>query len=154
MAGFAIRITLSAASSALRSCASLGGLMAGLRWTCGGARDTSPDFGRTTVRVEYTVERGVITDIRLRVGPDVNFLHIAEHVRTVRIMQRYQGFSGRVRVLLERVGAWLKLHPDAPLGSRAFEARLELDKLPPIIEARARELADPNTSPARRAELA
>lgn len=117
-------------------------------------RDTSPDFGTTTVRVEYTVDtRGVITDIQLRVGRDVSFRHIAEHVRTIRSMQRYQGFSGRVRVLIDRVVAWLTLHPDAGPGTRAWEARLELEKLRPIVEARAREMADPATSATRRAEL-
>ena len=115
--------------------------------------DTSPDFGSRTVRVEYTVEGGVITDIRLRVGRRAGAREVAEHVRTIRSMQRYQGVGGRVRVLLERVTRWIGLHPGAELGSRAWEARLELEKLGPIIEARAREMADPATSPQRRAEL-
>lgn len=116
-------------------------------------RETSPDFGLTTVRVEYTFRNGVITDIQLRVGRNANFRHIAEHVRTVRAMQRYQGISGRVRLLREKVLAWFRLHPDVPPGSRAWEAWLELDKLPPIIEARARELGDPSTAPGRKDEL-
>jgi hypothetical protein len=117
-------------------------------------RDTSTDFGATTVRVEYSTDaHGVITDLQLRVGRRATARHIAEHVRTVRTMQRYQGLSGRVRILVERIGAWLRLHPEAGPGTRAWEAKLELEKLPSIIEARARELIDPATTAARRAEL-
>jgi hypothetical protein len=116
-------------------------------------RDTSPDFGRRSVHVEYTVDGGIITDIRLRVGPEATFREIAEHVATIRSMQRYQGLSGRVRALLDRITAWLTRNPGAGPGTRGWEARLELEKLPPIIEARAREMADPATAPARRAEL-
>lgn len=116
-------------------------------------RDTSPDFGRRGVHVEYTAEGGIITDISLRVGPEATFREIAEHVATIRSMQRYQGLSGRVRALLDRITAWLTRNPGAGPGTRAWEARLELEKLPPIIEARAREMADPATTRARRAEL-
>jgi len=116
-------------------------------------QDTSPGFGGHTVHVEYTAEGGIITDIRLRVGPDATFGEIAEHVTTIRSMQRYQGLAGHVRALLDRITAWLTRNPLAGPGSRAWEARLELEKLPPIIEARAREMADPAITPARRAEL-
>ena len=115
--------------------------------------DPSLGPGSTTVRVEYRIEDGVLADIQLRVGDGVGQRNIAEHVNTVRTMRRYQGFSGRVRVLMERVRAWFSAHPGAPIGSRAWEARLEVEKLPPIIEARARELADPETPAARREEL-
>ena len=76
-------------------------------------RDTSPDFGRRSVRVEYTVDGGIITDIRLRAGPEATFREIAEHVATIRSMQRYQGLSGRVRALLDRITTWLTRNPGA-----------------------------------------
>ena len=116
-------------------------------------RDPSTTFGARSVHVEYTMDGGVITEIHLLVGREVTFREIAEHVNTVRSMQRYQGLSGRVRILIERIGAWFTQNPTAGPGTRAFEARLELAKLPPIIEARAREMADPNTPADRRAAL-
>jgi hypothetical protein len=116
-------------------------------------REAGTHFGARSVHVEYTTTDGVISDIRLRVGREVTFRQIAEHVSTIRSMQRYQGLSGRARALIERITAWFVQNPRAGPGTRAWEARLELAKLPPIIEARAREMADPSTGPRRRAEL-
>ena len=112
-----------------------------------------PSLPEHSVRVEYVVENGLVTDISLRVGERATWRNVAEHVGTVRGMQRYQGFSGRVRTWLDRVHGWFTLNPTAPVGSRAWEARLELAKLPPIIEARVREYAHPDTPAERRAEL-
>ena len=115
--------------------------------------DSSSDFGAHSVHVEYTAEAGLIKDIRLRVGPEVKAKEIAEHVGTVTSMRRYEGLSGRLRALLERIRAWFKSNPMAGPGTRAWEARLELQKLPAIIESHAREMADPATLLERRAAL-
>lgn len=115
--------------------------------------DPSPDFPATSIHLEYTVVDGLITDIRLRVGRQARVSDLQAHVPTIRTMQTYQGLAGRVRVTLERVSSWLAGNPRAGPGTRAWEAKLELAKLRPMILARAAEFANPGTTPRRRAEL-
>jgi hypothetical protein len=106
------------------------------------------------VRVHYTHDaRGVITGIEVRVGRDAGVRHIEDHIPTIRVMQRYQGLTGRARALLRRANAWLTGHPGAGPGTRAWEARQEIEKLNGIIDSRARELESPTLTPERRAEI-
>ncbi|MFY0568239.1 DUF4157 domain-containing protein [Archangium lansingense] len=97
----------------------------------------------TTVRVNYTVdEKGVVTDIRIRAGEGASARDIELHTRTVRLMERYSGFSGQVRNYIERIGSFITGNARAVPGTRAWEAKLELDKLPDIIKDRAQRLTD------------
>ncbi len=54
-------------------------------------------------------------------------------------MNRYSGMSGRVRDLMRRIRSWFGGR-DPPIGSAAWEATLEVQKLPAIIEDRMRQL--------------
>jgi Flp pilus assembly protein TadG len=114
-----------------------------------------PNLTGSTVRAAYTYDaRGRITSIELHVGPDAQPRHIADHVATVRAMQRYRGLAGRARLLLERINAWIQGNPSVRPGSLAWETRREIEKLESIIQARARAMSGENLTSAQRAELA
>ncbi|WP_326695924.1 hypothetical protein OG909_32215 [Streptomyces sp. NBC_01754] len=105
-----------------------------------------------TVRVHYDIgPDGLLTDIRVAAGPSATPTDIRLHVPTARTMLRYNGLSGRVRRLLDQIREWIGLHGPPPVGTRAWEAHLEVRKLPRIIEDRVRALTD--ADPAARAEL-
>jgi hypothetical protein len=72
-------------------------------------------------------------------------------------MQKYQGFAGRVRQALGWVGKIVGLEVATPENRAQFEAKLEVEKLPKLIEAqleRMRKLDDPNARDLAEAELA
>ncbi len=52
----------------------------------------------------------------------------------------YSGFSGRIRLLKERIQNWISKNGTPPVGSRAWEAKLEVEKLPRIIDERLERL--------------
>ncbi|MEV5986317.1 hypothetical protein AB0L85_15005 [Streptomyces sp. NPDC052051] len=111
-----------------------------------------PDLPGRTVRVHYDIDdNGLISNVRMAVGPSATPADIQLHAPTARTMMRYGGLSGRVRQILRQVGEWVGVHGSPPVGSRAWEARLELRKLPDIIADRARTYAE--ADPAARAEL-
>jgi hypothetical protein len=56
-------------------------------------------------------------------------------------MQNYSGFSGRIRILKERIQNWISKNGEPPVGSRAWEAKLEVEKLPRIIDERLERLS-------------
>lgn len=91
---------------------------------------------RGDVMIQYEVGTlGGITNVRLVVGPDANLRMIMQHEPTLRAMQRYAGLTGSLHNLLDRVAAYRSGGGHIPLGSVAFEAHFELQKLPPIIES-------------------
>ncbi|NJO78628.1 MAG: hypothetical protein HC827_08900 [Cyanobacteria bacterium RM1_2_2] len=112
-----------------------------------------PTLTGNTVRVHYTRENGVITNIHMRVGPNATQRDIELHVQTARMMQRYSGFSGRIRMLKERIQNWVSRNGEPPVGSRAWEAQLEIDKLPRIIDDRLEQLSRGDLDPATEAAL-
>ncbi|NUQ23494.1 MAG: DUF4157 domain-containing protein [Saprospiraceae bacterium] len=96
-----------------------------------------PNLPSNTVQVHYDVDAsGLITNIHMRVGPDASALDIRQHVQTVRSMQQFSGLSGRLQSLQRRMHQWMGIHGEPPPGSVGFEARLELEKLPHIIQHR------------------
>lgn len=91
--------------------------------------------------------------VEIRVGPDVQPRHIADHVNTVRTLRAYQGLSGRVRLVLDKINAWIAGHPNVRPGSLAWETRREIEKLQAIVDARQRALNGANLTEAQRAAL-
>lgn len=85
------------------------------------------------VRIEWTPDQdGLVSKITIRVGPETTPRMLRLHVETVRTMQRYQGFSGRIR----RALTWIAdafghetLDPRKP----SFQTRLEIEKLSRIV---------------------
>lgn len=104
-----------------------------------------PNLSGRTVRVHYDLDaNGLVQRVFLRMGPGATALDISLHANTVKLMQRYSGFSGRVRQILDRVRQYVGLKGGLPVGSKAWEAHLEIEKLPRIIQARMKELQNTN----------
>src|SRR4029450_197588 len=77
-----------------------------------------PYIPHGTVRVEYELTLdGLISEVRMRIGSRATAADIAMHVPTVRAMQRYRGFSGRVRILLGQIKTYFPGAPPPPVGS-------------------------------------
>jgi hypothetical protein len=108
--------------------------------------------GTATVRVEYEQNplTREITEVRMVCGDHASPADIRAHVATARAMLRYKGLSGKVRLLLHDLGKLVGSKAPPP-GSRAWEAQLELNKLPAIILEKARQLQD--APPERRDQL-
>lgn len=96
-----------------------------------------PDLPARTVRVERSPVPHIVA------GPGARAADIRSHVETARNMLQLHGSFGRVRQLLDRFADWAFLHGEPPEGTRAWEARQELRKLPDIIDARMHEAAQP-----------
>nr|MDJ0718706.1 hypothetical protein [Prochloraceae cyanobacterium] len=106
-----------------------------------------PELPSKTVRVYYKPE------VYLKVGPDATPEDIKLHLSTVRTFRRYSGLVGKIRALIKRINDWITQNGEPPVGSRAWEAKLELEKLPQIIEARQALLASGELNPAATAKL-
>ena len=107
-----------------------------------------------TVRVHYDVDAdGLVRNIHIRIGPTASQVDIQLHVKTVRLMQRYTGVAGKVRNLLRRIRAFISRNGEPPVGSRAWEAKLEVEKLDRIIKERAGWLAKGDLDSRTRAKL-
>ena len=89
-----------------------------------------------TVQVHYESHEGVIVGVWVETGPLARAVDIQMHVGTIRSMRRLQGISGQVNRVLDRIRSWFGHYRPAP-GTRAFEAKLEVEKLPRIIEEQA-----------------
>ncbi len=79
-----------------------------------------------TVEVVYRDGR-----LRVEVGPDADAHHVRYHQETARLLLRYEGLVGAIRILISRVRALLGGGPG--IGQRGFEAGLEVDKLVRIL---------------------
>jgi hypothetical protein len=75
------------------------------------------------------------------------------HAHVVQGYERYIGLLGRARELIERFDAWFNLREHAAVGSAAFEARLEIQKLPAAIEDRMARLSQRGLDPAAQVRL-
>jgi len=116
--------------------------------------EVDPSLEGGTVRVQYDVDdSGLVTDIRMRVGPDARPVDVELHARTAELMGRYSGLSGRVRELIRRLRAWIGVHGAPPPGSLAWEAQLEIEKLPRVIEERLRRLSRLGQNAPERAQV-
>ena len=75
---------------------------------------------------------GLVGEITIHVGPETTPGMLRQHIETVRTMQKYQGFSGRIRKALTWIADIIgvkTLHP----GDPEFKTKLEIDKLKPIV---------------------
>nr|WP_268968568.1 annexin [Palleronia pontilimi] len=88
-----------------------------------------------TVRVEPLRIGRRIVGVEVRVGPDATPMDIAMHAATVHAMQKYRGTLGNIRRALADMAATIT-GSGLQVGSRGWEARLEIGKLPAIIAER------------------
>jgi hypothetical protein len=108
----------------------------------------NPNLPGRTVQVHYEQgASGAIDRIYIQVGPEAGVRDIQLHVQTVRLMQRYSGLAGQARVMLERIRSWIGKNGEPPSGTLAWEAKLEIEKLPQIIKDRLEELKAGNLAP-------
>jgi hypothetical protein len=96
------------------------------------------------VRIDYDAATSAVQGIRH--GPDATAADIDLHVATAQAMQRSLTLEGQLRAVFADRGE------PAP-GTLGWAARFDIDKLRTRMADRATELADPNLTPARRAEL-
>jgi len=108
----------------------------------------NPNLPGRTVQVHYEQgASGAIDRIYIQVGPEAGVGDIRLHVQTVTLMQRYSGLAGQGRVMLERIRSWIGKNGEPPSGTLAWEAKLEIEKLPQIIKERLEELKAGNLAP-------
>lgn len=107
--------------------------------------ETNPDLPPRSVQVHYETHNGLITAVWVEAGPGARAIDIQMHAPTVRAMRRLQGISGQIRQALDRMAEWLGRNPRPAPGTKAFEARLEMEKLPGIIQERAQALRNAAT---------
>ena len=111
------------------------------------------------VRADYEVDKdtGLITEIRLRCSPDARPATVRLHEQTVRTMQKYQGFAGRVRLAITWLIEVVGITPDTPNPEHreSFEAALEVHKLPKLIREQVQRMKamEPNAQAQAEAEL-
>jgi hypothetical protein len=109
--------------------------------------DIDPELPPRTVRVEHDPVPRIV------VGPGARAADIRLHVETARNVLQLHGAYGRVRHLLDGFADWSFLHGEPTPGTRAWEARQELRKLPDIIEARMREASSPDLTIHQRTDI-
>jgi hypothetical protein len=99
------------------------------------------------VRIYYALEEntGRVRVIGMRVGPEAKVADILAHQEVLALMRRYEGLTGRVRELWDKMLSAKKLAPDAanpfPAKTQAYEAWFEVKKLPSLIKARTDRLS-------------
>lgn len=104
---------------------------------------------------------GLITDVQIQIGEHASPADVNAHAAIAELMLKYSGLGGKLRRLVDRF-ADLFSGPEGKrpeVGSRAWEAKLELTKLDRMMRERHAELAQiadqpaDKRNPARRAEL-
>jgi Domain of unknown function (DUF4157) len=103
--------------------------------------EVDPALHGNTVQVHYSMNKGQITDVHIKAGPEATVKDIQLHGTTVKRMQQYSGLSHHAQLLKDRWTGWRNQHGVPPVGTKGWEAQLELQKLPKIIEDRANRLA-------------
>jgi hypothetical protein len=105
--------------------------------------EIDPNLQGNAVRVHYAVDKkGQITDIQIKAGAQATPKDIQLHASTVKRMQQYSGLSRHVQVMKDRIKGWVNKNGVPPVGTKAWEAQLEIEKLPHIIAERAERLAN------------
>ncbi len=116
--------------------------------------EVNPALASDTVRVVPDYHpNGHIKGVKVEIGPNARAVDIQKHVGVIDVMRKYTGLLGRLRVTLEGVQLRLGIDVISPLKKGQFEAALELQKLPGIIEERIGRLSQEGADPRRYAEI-
>ncbi len=112
------------------------------------------DLHGNTVQVHYARDKkGRVTDIHIQAGPKATTRDIELHARTVKSMKRYSGMSFHAQKLQDKIHGWVNKNGMPPVGSKAWEAKLEIQKLPNVIDDRMAKLAKGDLTPQQRQKL-
>lgn len=101
-------------------------------------------------------KNGLITDVQIQIGERASAADVRAHAEVATMMLKYSGLAGRIRVLWSHFtnlfagGSAVR----AEVGSRAWEARLELFKLDKMMRERHEELAALADKPAAERDAA
>ena len=94
-----------------------------------------------TVQVHYIVDKNGLVDpnsIHIKAGPSARNIDVMLHARTVSRLKRYSGLLGEVIKLKNQIKKLLGMR-SPEIGSLAWEAWLEVDKLEQIIKHRMKQ---------------
>jgi hypothetical protein len=91
--------------------------------------------------------------VHIQAGPKATPRDIELHARTVKSMKRYSGMSFHAQKLKDRFDGWVSKNGTPPVGSKAWEAKLEIQKLPNIIADRTKRLSSGDLTPQQRTKL-
>ncbi|MBN8468982.1 annexin [Corallococcus exiguus] len=86
----------------------------------------NPDLPGNTTKVRY--DNG---QVRIEAGPHATPADIAAHQETARLLQKYEGPTGQIRQLKDRVQQALTKTPG--YGTQGFESKMEVQKLKNIL---------------------
>ena len=110
-----------------------------------------------TAHAEYKLDpkTGLISEISLHCSPDALPTTVRLHTDTLRTMQKYQGFAGRLRQVMAWIAELVGVEKITPADRERFEAALEIPKLKEHIREQMGhlELAGPEGRAAAEAEL-
>jgi hypothetical protein len=107
----------------------------------------NPKLEGNTVQVHYAKdEKGRLTGVHIQAGSQATRRDIELHARTVKTLKRYSGASYRVQRIKDKIEGRIKGHGTLEVGSKAWEAKLEVDKLQRIINDRSKRLSQGNLS--------
>jgi hypothetical protein len=117
--------------------------------------DPTLEGDHVEVRYEIDTATGLIGDITVHSSPDARPATVALHAETVRTMQKYQGFEGRVRKAISWLADLVGIDTLKPENKASFEAALEVRKLPKAIREQmdAMERLGPAAREAAQAQL-
>ncbi|MEH1857742.1 MAG: hypothetical protein V7L21_07045 [Nostoc sp.] len=96
-----------------------------------------PNLTGKTVKVHYLKVDGQVSEFYIQVAPGVKASDIREHVPSITLMRRYAGLDGRVRVLRSK----LAFNKEPRVGTKAWEAKFEIEKFERMINTRVQKLA-------------
>ena len=95
-----------------------------------------PSLKGNSVEVRYDLDGyGLVTNVRVAMAKGADIAIVVGHARTVKTLGKFRGVQGVLRDLLDRVTTLFTGTKKPPRGSEAWNAKLELEKLPGIVEA-------------------
>jgi subtilisin family serine protease len=94
-----------------------------------------PELKGKTTEVRYVLDAfGFIDDVYIALGPKAGDAQIPSHAATARQLFKFTGVLGKARTLISWARAYFAKDPSRKVGkTRAWEARVELEKLPKQI---------------------
>ena len=92
-----------------------------------------PNLKGNSVDVRYDIDGyGLVRDVRVMMASGADPEVVLKHAGTVKTLRRFSGLQGLLRNLLDRITTLIG-RDKAKVGSKAWAAKLELEKLPDIM---------------------
>lgn len=105
-------------------------------------------LGRDARVVYKRGDNGLITDVQIQIGEHASAADVQTHVAVADMIMKYSGLGGRIRRLLQNFTNLFLSKTPPEIGSRAWEANLEMLKLDRMMRERHAELAKLADQPA------